>query len=155
MDLLLGYGRKGELVQPTGSKEKLVCRLHNSIYGVKHASRQWYLKFSQFLIQFGFKQSKSDYSLFTKGFGSSFVALLVYVDDIIIPSPSLHIVNSLKIFLHSKFNLKDLGDLKYFLGLEIARSNKGIVLSQRNYTLQLLEDTSFMGCKPSSCSYGL
>ena len=77
------------------------------------------------------------------------MALLVYVDDVIISNHSLHIVNSLKTFLHSKFKLKDLGDLKYFLGLEIARSTKGIILSQHNYTLQLLEDTGFLACKPT------
>ena len=77
------------------------------------------------------------------------MALLVNVDDIIISSPSSHIVNSLKPFLHSKFKLKDLGDLKYLIGLETTQSPKGIVLSQRNYTLQLLENTGFLACKPA------
>ena len=146
MDLPLGYHRKGEFYTQ-GTKS--VCKLHKSIYGLKQASRQWYSKFSQTLIQYGFVQSKSDYSLFTKGSGSSFIALLVYVDDIIIAGPSSQIINSLKNFLHSQFKLKDLGCLKYFLGLEIAKSVKGIVLSQRHYTLQLLEDTGFLGCKPA------
>ncbi|KAL5569251.1 hypothetical protein UlMin_025826 [Ulmus minor] len=147
MDLPLGYGSKGENLKQGG---KLVCKLHKSIYGLKQASRQWYSKFSQALIQFGFTQSKSDYSLFTKGSGSSFVALLVYVDDIIITGPNTRIIDSLKCFLHSQFKLKDLGSLKYFLGLEIAKSAKGIVLSQRHYTLQLLEDTGYLACKPAS-----
>ena len=77
------------------------------------------------------------------------MALLVYVDDIIITGPSQQHINSLKQFLHSQFKLKDLGPLKYFLGIEIARSTAGIVFSQRNYTLQLLEDTSFLACKPT------
>ena len=119
------------------------------IYGLKQASRQWYSKFSYSLLQFGFRQSKSDYSLFIKGSCSSFVALLVYVDDIIITTPSHQAIDSMKSFLHSQFKLKDLGTLKYFLGLEIARSTKGIVLSQRHYTLQLLEDTGFLACKPA------
>ena len=140
MDLPLGYPRQGE---------NLVCKLHKSIYGLKQASRQWFSKFSQALLLHGFQQSKSDYSLFTKGSGSSFVALLVYVDDIIITSSNLSAVHELKVFLHTQFKLKDLGSLKYFLGLEIARSSKGIFLSQRHYTLQLLEDTGFLGCKPA------
>ena len=69
---------------------------------------------------FGFSQSKSDYSLFTKGSRSSFVALLVYVDDIIITGPSSTILESLKQFLHSQFKLKDIGSLKFFLGIETA-----------------------------------
>lgn len=61
--------------------------------------------------------------MFVKGFGSSFIALLVYVDDIVLASPSIEAITTLKVFLHSQLNLKDLGTLKYFLGLEIARSS--------------------------------
>lgn len=64
-----------------------------------------------------------------------FVALLVYVDDIDIAGPSPDTIQALKEFLHSQFKLKDLGDLKFFLGLEIAKSSKGIILSQRHYIL--------------------
>ena len=88
--------------------------------------------------------------MFTKGQGPSFVALLVYVDDIIITGPSQSVLDSLKTFIHSQLKLKDLGSLKYFLGLEIARSTASIVFSQRHYTLQLPEDTSFLACKPAS-----
>ena len=66
MDLQLGYTRKGELSH-SGNPDKLVCQLLKSIYGLKQASRQWNAKFSHAMIQFGFTQSKSDYSLFTKG----------------------------------------------------------------------------------------
>lgn len=118
-------------------------------YALKQASRQWHSKFSHALLKFGFTQSKADYSLFTKGSGSSFVTLLVYVDDIILTGPSTKIIYSLKQFLHSQFKLKDLGSLKYFLGLEIARSTHRIVLFQRHYTLQLLEDTGFLAYKPT------
>lgn len=72
------------------------------------------------------------------------------MDDIIITGANSTIIDQLKHFLHSKFKLKDLGSLKYFLGLELARSKKGIVLSQRHYTLQLLEDTGFLTSKPTS-----
>ena len=72
---------------------------------------------------------------------------MVYVDDIVITSPSLDLIAALKTFLHSKFKLKELGPLKYFLGLEIAQATKGIVLSQRHYTLQLLEDTGLLAAQ--------
>ena len=108
MDLPLGNACKGEC---SNSTSKLVCKLHKSINGLKQASRQWYSKFSQTLVSFGFTQSKPDYFLFTKGSGSSFVALLVYVDDIVITSPSLDVIIALQTFLHSQFKLKDLGHL--------------------------------------------
>ena len=92
-------------------------------------------KISQSLLQFVFSQSKSDFSLFTEGLGSTFVALLVYVDDTIIIGSNQSIIDSFNQFLHSKFKLKDLGPLKYFFGIELAHSSQGIVLSQRNYTL--------------------
>lgn len=101
-------------------------------------------------VWFQTKLSKSDYSLFTKSSSSSFVALLVYVDDIVSTGPSLDAINSSNSFQHSHFKLNDLGSLKYFLGLELARLSRGIVLSQRQYTLQLLEDTGFLASKPAS-----
>ena len=72
------------------------------------------------------------------------MALLVYVDDIVITGPNYKVIDSLKHFFHRTSKLKDLGCLKYFLGLKIAKSAKGIVLSQRHYTLQLLEDTCYL-----------
>lgn len=92
MDLPLGY-LKQEQIDNQG--EKLVCLLHRSIYGLKQALRQWFSKFSQALVLYGFSQSKSDYSLFTKGSNSSFVALLVYVDDIIISVSDLNAIEGL------------------------------------------------------------
>lgn len=98
----------------------------------------------------GLFNPKADYSLFTKGSGPSFVTLLVYVDDIVLAGPSFTEIQSLKDFLHTQFKLKDLGDLKFFLGLEIAKSSTGIVLSQWHYTMHILEDTGFLGSKPVS-----
>lgn len=144
MDLPIGYKHTDQC--PSGGRP--VCKLHKSIYGLKQASRQWFDKFTFALLILGFRQSKSDYSLFTRSVGSSFVALLVYVDDIIITGPSEKILADLKTHLNTAFKLKDLGPLRYFLGLELARSSKGIHLSQRNYVLHLLEDTTFLASKP-------
>uniref|UniRef100_A0A803Q474 Major facilitator superfamily (MFS) profile domain-containing protein n=1 Tax=Cannabis sativa TaxID=3483 RepID=A0A803Q474_CANSA len=127
----------------------LVCKLNKSIYGLKQSSRQWYKKLSDALIMEGFQQSQADYTLFTKGSGNNFIALLVYVDDIIIAGPNNQLLHQLQDSLHNQFKLKALGPLKYFPGFEIARSPEGIFLSQRKYTLQLLTDTGFTGSKPA------
>ena len=75
------------------------------------------------------------------------VFLLVYVDDIIISGLDKEQIARAQQKLESLFKFKILGELKYFLGLEIARSSKGISLSQRKYALSLLEDTGFLDCK--------
>ncbi|XP_025670273.1 uncharacterized mitochondrial protein AtMg00810-like [Arachis hypogaea] len=141
MDLPLGY--KSE-------SSGLVCKLNKSIYGLRQASRQWFYKFTSALLTHKFKQSKHDYSLFSYGSGDKIVYLLVYVDDIILASPSKDMMHKVQKLLEASFKLKILGDLKYFLGLELARSSDGIVLSQRKYALSILEDTNFTDSKSVS-----
>lgn len=142
MTLPLGY-------KPSVQGEKLTCRLNKSIYGLKQASRQWFNKFSTTLLTHGFIQSKSDYFLFTRVNGATFVALLVYVDDILVTGPDVTHLNSVKALLKTLFLLKDLGVAKYFLGLELTRLKQGMVLSQRKYCLQILEDTGFLNVRPA------
>ncbi|OMO78632.1 Integrase, catalytic core [Corchorus capsularis] len=130
------------------SNDNRVCRLRKSLYGLKQASRQWYAKFSTAILNFGFIQSKADSSLFLHHKGTSFTALLVYVDDVIIASNNNSHTKALKEYLDAWFHIKDLGPLKYFLGLEVARSPEGIVLSQRKYALDILQEVGMLGTKP-------
>ncbi|KAG8479730.1 hypothetical protein CXB51_029255 [Gossypium anomalum] len=94
--------------------------------------------------------SKHAYSLFTKKQGDKIVVLLVYVDDLLITGNDIGMIDELKRVLHSSFKMKDLGELKFFLGIEIARSNRGIVLSQKKYALELIADAGFREAKPAS-----
>ena len=109
----------------------------------------WFSKFSSALVEFGFVQSKADYSLFTRQQGEAFIVLLVYVDDVLIASNDQNRVEDFKVLLDQKFKLKDLGELRYFLGLEVARTDKGVSLCQRKYALEILEDAGLLGCKSS------
>lgn len=73
---------------------------------------------------------------------------MVYVDDILVVTTHPEITEDFKLFLSQHFKFKDLGVPKYFLGLEIARNKKGILVSQKKYTMDLLRDTWMLGCKP-------
>ncbi|CAN1238082.1 Retrovirus-related Pol polyprotein from transposon RE1 [Linum grandiflorum] len=75
--------------------------------------------------------------------------LIVYVDDIIITGNDEEEITRLKKKLNEEFELKDLGEMKYFLGMEVARSSKGLLISQRKYVLDLLDETGMTGCKPA------
>ena len=134
----------------TTSKPTQVCKLLKSLYGLKQASRKWYEKLTCLLLQHQYTQSNADHSLFIKKIATSFTVLLVYVDDVIIVGDSLTKFQFFKDILHSSFKIKDLGQLKYFLGLEVAHSSQGIFLCQRNYCLDLLTDTCYLASKPVS-----
>ena len=147
MTLPPGFHSKGECVSASSTAPK-VCKLVKSLYGLRQASRQWYTKLSATIKELGFVQSQADHSLFVHCKGSLFTALLVYVDDMVITGNDQACVASLKSVLDQKFGIKDLGSLKYFLGLEIARNKDGISLSQRKYALEVLEEAGMTGCKP-------
>ncbi|GKE66911.1 ribonuclease H-like domain-containing protein, partial [Tanacetum coccineum] len=118
------YGDLDEIVYmrpPEGyfPSDNRVCKLKKSLYGLKQTPRQWNAKLTSTLTENGFSQSKSDYSLFTKIDKGIFLTLLVYVDDIIITGNNVDEIEKFKVFLKSKFMIKDLGKLKYFLGIEV------------------------------------
>lgn len=92
-----------------GYKIEQVCKLKKSLYGLKQASREWNAEFSKILTSLGYSASLADPCLFTKGYGPSVVALLVYVDDVIITGPSLDILHHTKCALHSAFIIKSSG----------------------------------------------
>ncbi|GKB84161.1 retrovirus-related pol polyprotein from transposon TNT 1-94 [Tanacetum coccineum] len=95
-----------------------------------------------------FKQSKADYSLFTKQEGESFTVVLVYLDDLKITGNKTSQIQKFKDQLSSTFRIEDLGDLHYFLGLEVTKSEFGLFVSQKKYTLELLQEAEVLTSKP-------
>ncbi|KAL0744686.1 hypothetical protein Bca101_100787 [Brassica carinata] len=128
-------------------KKGNVLRLKKAIYGLKQSPRAWYNKLSTTLNGRGFKKSELDHTLFTFTTPSGMIALLVYVDDIIITGSDKEGIIATKEFLKSMFEIKDLGEMKYFLGIEICRSKEGLFMSQRKYTLDLLKGAGAYGGK--------
>ncbi|GJU41558.1 ribonuclease H-like domain-containing protein [Tanacetum coccineum] len=127
-----------------------VCKLVKSLYGLKQAPRKWNEKLVTGLKEHGFIQSINDHSLFTKTKGNKFIALLVYVDDIVVTGNCVNEINKFKVFLKSIFKIKHLGSMKFFLGIEVIGSDKDLCLTQRKYCLELLKDYGLLGCKPVS-----
>ena len=106
-----------------------VYHLKNSLYGLKQSPRAWFEKFSSTLLASGYSQSEGDHTLFFKrGRDSKIAILIVYVDDIIVIGNDIEEIRNLKRHLTSNFDIKSLGQLTYFLGIEVAYSKSGIVL---------------------------
>jgi hypothetical protein len=134
--------------QTEGNKQ--VCRLRKSLYGLKQSPRAWFGRFTNFMKTVGYTQSNSDHTLFLKHNEKHITILIVYVDDIIVTGDDSGERKRLHEHLAREFEMKDLGELKYFLGIEVSRSDKGIFLSQRKYALDLLSETGMTACSPAS-----
>ncbi|XP_019225143.1 PREDICTED: uncharacterized protein LOC109206740 [Nicotiana attenuata] len=108
------------------------------------------IKLTDALVGAGYQQSAYDHSLLTKQTSHDIVIILVYVDDLLITSSNISLVEDAKNTLHNSFKVKDLGELRYFLGIEVMRSDQGILLNQRKYALELISSTVLAAAKPTS-----
>jgi histone deacetylase 1/2 len=128
--------------QPPGYTDKshpdYVCKLDKALYGLKQAPRAWYARLCKRLQSLGFVPSRADTSLFYYNNGKHTLFVLVYVDDIIVASSSQDATVALLKDLQEDFALKDLGDLHYFLGIEVKRSSDGLLLTQSRYASDVL-----------------
>ena len=138
---------------PLGFEDKFakgkVSKLRKSFYGLKQSPRAWFERFTRVLRHDGYTQCQADHTLFVKHSTSDKITILiVYVDDIVLTGNCKEEMTHLKHLLSREFEIKDLGHLKYFLGMEVARSSRGVYVSQQKYILDLLRETRMSGCKP-------
>jgi hypothetical protein len=103
-------------------KGNIICKQRKSLYGLKQSPKAWFGKFNKSMKGFGYKKSNSDYTLFLKHKKGKVTALIVYVDDMVVTRNDLEEKEPLQHHLASEFEMKDLGTLKYCLGIEVARS---------------------------------
>jgi hypothetical protein len=142
------------MIQPEnfvlGDSKSMVCKLKRSIYGLKQASRQWYHKFHQIIISFGFEANVVDDCVYHKFSGSKFVLLLLYVDDILLASNDIGMLHDTKRFLSQHFDMKDLGNASFVLGIQIHRDrSRGVLgLSQKGYIEKVLARFGMQDCAP-------
>ena len=143
------------MAQPKGfvieGKERMGCRLMKSIYGLKQVSKQWYLKFDEKIRKFGFKENDEDNCIYAKFKSGKFIFFILYVDNILLASSDVGLLLETKKFMSSNFDMKDLGEASFVLGIEIHRDRrKGVLgLSQKAYLEKVLKKYSMHACKPS------
>jgi hypothetical protein len=138
--------------QPRGYESKehpdFMCKLDKAIYGLKQAPRAWYARLSSTLADLGFIPSKGDTSLFFHRDQRVMMFVLVYVDDISVVSSSPEATTALLQNLEKEFALKDLGDLHYFLRIEVTKIHDRILLSQGKYAMDILLRAGMSKCRP-------
>ena len=141
--------------QPPGyevkGKEDLVCKLEKSLYGLKQSPRQWNITMNAFLNQIEFKNSAADSCIYVKKVKDKMIIIALYVDDLMIGSNCKELMQQTKDALNKRFEMKDLGKLRFCLGIEIVWNNDGSCnLQQRQYLLDVLERFKMTDCKPVS-----
>lgn len=139
--------------QPPGfaatGKEKLVCKLRKSIYGLKQSARCWNRALHGALINLGFKQCSSDSCLYVGADKRGVVFLLIYVDDILVGSTEEQLIADVFESLRKEFDITNLGAVKQFLGFEVQRSNGFYNLRLSSYIRTLIKRFGLEECKPS------
>ena len=133
----------------THDQETHVCKLKKDLYGLKEAPRTWYGRIDSFLMSLGFTKSKADPNLYSKVEDGMQVILVLHVNDLFLTGDEELIADS-KRKLAAEFEMKDLGPMHYFLGLEVWQKPGEIILSQGKYAMEILKRFGMMDCKSMS-----
>lgn len=138
-----GYVMKG--------REDMACKLNKSIYGLKQSGRKWYQRLDASLLKMGFTKSAADQNLYILRHGHSYLLLLMYVDDILLASNSVELLTKVKSQLNNEFEMSDMGQPAYMLGVQIRRDRERgtISISQDKYISNILKRFGMMDAHPS------
>lgn len=142
------------MLQPPGFSlpglEHLVCLLKRTLYGLKQSPRAWYQAIDSFLLSSGWQRSTQDHNLYFFTSGSILVIILLFVDDLLITGNSNAKIDETKKQLKQQYEMKELGPVTRYLGVQIDTLPDGYFLHQQNYTDQLLLDAGMTECRPSA-----
>ncbi|KAK2404761.1 putative mitochondrial protein [Trifolium repens] len=141
--------------QPAGfvisGHEDKVYRLHKALYGLKQAPRAWYSRIDSHFLQNDFKRSQNEPTLYVKDCGNEKKLIVsLYVDDLLVTGDDIHVINNFKKSMLQAFEMTDLGEMKYFLGMELHQHDDGIFISQSKYANDVLKKFKLESCKPVS-----
>ncbi|GJX27308.1 retrovirus-related pol polyprotein from transposon TNT 1-94 [Tanacetum coccineum] len=138
------------LAQPDGFVDpdhpKIFYRLRKALYGLKQAPRAWYDKLSNFVMSKGFTKGTIDPTLFTIRYGEDILLVQIYIDDIIFGSTNPKFSKRFENLMHSRFKISLMGEMKFFLGLQIRQSPRGIFINQSKYALEILKKHGMEKC---------
>ena len=144
------------LQQPEGfevksdSGEKLVYKLKKSIYGLKQSGRNWNKLLHDHLSNNDFVQNSADYCVYKKTTPNGVIIVVIWVDDMIIAASNMTLLDKFKETMREQFNMKDLGQISYFLGINFTQTSDEIKMSQKRYITKMLEKFGMTDCKPRS-----
>jgi len=139
------------LKQPPGFEDLKhpdhVYKLKKSLYGLKQAPRAWYDKLSNFLIKNDFKRGQVDTTLFRRTLEKDILVVQIYVDDIIFGSTNASLCKDFSKLMHDEFEMSMMGELKFFLEIQVNQFKDGVYVYQTKYTKELLEKFKLEDCK--------
>ncbi|GJS31839.1 putative ribonuclease H-like domain-containing protein [Tanacetum coccineum] len=151
------YGKIEEEVyvcQPPGFEDPhfpdKVYKVEKALYGLHQASRAWYETLSTYLLDNGFHRGQIDKTLFIKRNKDDILLVQVYVDDIIFGSTKKQMSNEFETLMHNKFQMSSMGELSFFLGLQVKQKSDGIFISQDKYVAEILKKFDFASVKTAS-----
>ncbi|KAL8127849.1 hypothetical protein AgCh_014691 [Apium graveolens] len=127
-----------------------VCKLLKALYGLKQAPRAWYDTFSEFLLKHGFTRGTIDKTLFYKKHGDDMILVQNYVNDTIFGSTNEKLCQKFSKLMQSEYEMSMMGELSYFLGLQVSQRSDGIFISQTKYVKDLLKKFCMVDCSPTS-----
>ncbi|KAK2428594.1 putative mitochondrial protein [Trifolium repens] len=125
-----------------------VFRLKKSLYGLKQALRAWYERLSTFLVNNGFEKGQVDNTLFRKTLKKDILIIQIYVDDIIFGSTNVTLCKNFSKLIQDEFEMSMIGELNFFLGIQINQTKKGTFIHQSKYIKDLLKKFNLEDCKP-------
>ncbi|GJT01888.1 retrovirus-related pol polyprotein from transposon TNT 1-94 [Tanacetum coccineum] len=141
------------VAQPLGfidfEKPNYVYKLKKALYGLKQAPKAWYDRLKAFLIKHEYSMRMVDNTLFTKKSKSHLIIVQIYVDDIIFGSTSQNWCNDFAKIMHDEFGMSMIGELNFFLGLQIKQIEDGIFFNQSKYIKEMLKKFRLEDSKPT------
>ncbi|GJQ99303.1 putative ribonuclease H-like domain-containing protein [Tanacetum coccineum] len=142
------------ICQPLGFEDldfpDKVYKVEKALYGLHQAPRAWYETLSTYLLDNGFQRGKIDKTLFIKRHKGDILLVQVYVDDIIFGSTKKELCNAFEKLMHEKFQMSSMGELTFFLGLQVKQKKDGIFISQDKYVAEILKKFGFTEVKTAS-----